>query len=252
MNDEQQNNHYEMLTGLALKGGHFPWSKVPISDGDPESGSFETSRPLAGMRREAAKVSPRLTALGSAEPHVATREYEESAPRNPYAGPARVMPWTPGRHLNEQFKPRTDKGPLAGLSTNQFADAMLDLFDSIDKRRRQRDKRALHGPNRVPIKQQQDDDGEVEAHGQTRVANDRRQVAFDVEVLMPLDEENLYNWHSWLPKKLSISKAAHPYWSSLRSFLQREGLQKKKFRELDWKEKVVLERLVEKMVGAAA
>jgi hypothetical protein len=239
-----------MLTGLALKGGAYSWNAVPISDGDPEGKSFQTARPLTALQSASAQVSPHLNELVTAETHVPTRAYAAVGPWSPYSAPSRAVPSTPGRHLTQQLKPRTDKGPLAGLSSNEFADAMIDLFDSIDKRRRMRDERALHGPSEV-IKQQQDDrdDDDVEAHGHTKVANDRRQVALD---FMPLEQERMGAWLGWLTKKVQVpNDTSASYWHGLRAFLQR-GVGRKKFDELNRHEKTCIRLLVQKIVGANA
>ena len=271
MEDSQQNNFYETLTGLALRGGGYNWNKVPLSDGSPESG-FVIARPQAELNREAEKSLRRMTELsGGAEPHVTTQEHAGAAPRQPFSAPARVLPATKGRPLSERlFKPRSDTGPLAGLSTNEFADAALELFDAIDKRRRardlaaiasptktrdkkhkNRDERAPSGPN-GPIYQPQEDDrddGEIEAFGQTKVANDRRSAAFDV---LPLEDEQLQSWFGWLTKTIAVpSDARASYWAGLRAFLGR-GVGKKTFGELDRHEKKCVRLLVEKIVQAAA
>jgi hypothetical protein len=66
---------------------------------------------------------------------------------------------------------------------------------------------------------------------------------------MPLNDEGLYKWHGWLPRKLEVNGDAWRAWCGLKSFLQR-GLLQKKFGELTWGEKLVLRAAVRKMVEA--
>jgi hypothetical protein len=255
--DVNQNHFYETLTGIALHGqGYFPWNEVPIGSADDAArdAGLQIARPQAALNREARAVLERTRSLTSAEPHVATTEYEEDAPLNPYHAPARVMSATRGRSLEERrFHPRTDTGRLAGLSLNPEARdaAVLKLFDRLIAKRKKFRKDQMAAIARNKRQQDDRDDGEIEQHGRTRVAGDRS-AAFDTVELMPLSEENLYTWQAWFPTKLPVTGAAQKHFSNLRTFLRREGLHQKKFRELDWREKVVLERLVEKIVGAAA
>jgi hypothetical protein len=172
-------------------------------------------------------------------------------------------------------------GPLAGLSLNReakFVEDAMRLYDRLGKKNRKwwRDQIAAittSGPGHARHRDDDDDDGPEETTGlapgasvdrmrkrkphiderDRRVSNDRRTAAFDadVDVLMPLNNENLYKWQSWLPGKLQIHGAAWPYWCGIRGFLER-GLLRKKFGELDWREKTALWQLVRTLVEVNA
>jgi len=132
MNDAIDNLEYDTLTACALRGqGYFAWNRVPIGDAQTAKDGFEIARPLEEFRREALAQAKKRDDTMLVDPHVSTGAFSGAGPRNPYSAPSRVVPHTEGEHLNEELRPRTDKGPLAGLSVNrddQLIDAALALF----------------------------------------------------------------------------------------------------------------------------
>jgi hypothetical protein len=251
MQHRGQNQQIETLAALALGGGAYQWSAVPISDNGEEDPRFYISQPQEPLRREMLAAARRRDSQLLAEPHIETRENVEAGPRNPYSAPARVVPYEEGEGLS-LTRPeyalaseiRSGPGPA---SFKEFAGGGegkgKQLLAQLDRLARRMDKR----------KRRSRDDWEKErdrvVKGNQRVASDRRSAAMDVSPIMPLDSEVLQHWHGWLYKQIGPQHTQRPQLDRLKEFLRRvKG--GKTFGELPWGDKQELAEIMRAMVEA--
>jgi hypothetical protein len=271
MNDASQNVEYELLAANARRGqGAYAWNSVPISDANTAEGGFEIAKPQEELRRllkeeQEARWKPLLYPLDP------TRANAGAAPRNPYRAPARVVPATEGEHLALENRPRTDTGPLAGLSSNEYRsgsredelrDAALALFDRLSTKKRKwwKDQlAAMAGPTKKgpgdettglePGASVDRKRPKLDERDRKVASDDRRVAAFDLA--MPLSNEVLNSWNAYLRKKIDARGPAMPYFRALDGFLERVKA-RKRFHELTWQEKDTLGVIVGKIVETAA